>query len=148
MVEHVRRSFSEILHELPWLEDDTKKVAQEKVCKRTALHLITVCTLKPSLCCQSKGLVIQLILSSIRSYATEGLIIITSGHRTRTVQSYLPGCAGVLPCKTCFLRATRVRNPDGISNASAVFGHVKRFAYAIRPLSGMSLCLSCLSVCL
>jgi len=32
MVEHVRRSFSEILQELPWLEDSTKKVAQEKVC--------------------------------------------------------------------------------------------------------------------
>ena len=33
MVEHVRRSFSEILHELTWLEDSTKKVAQEKVCR-------------------------------------------------------------------------------------------------------------------
>jgi len=32
MVDHVRRSFSEILHELTWLEDSTKKVAQEKVC--------------------------------------------------------------------------------------------------------------------
>ena len=32
MVEVVRKSFSEILHELTWLEDSTKKVAQEKVC--------------------------------------------------------------------------------------------------------------------
>jgi len=31
MVEHVRRSFHEILRELTWLEDSTKKVAQEKV---------------------------------------------------------------------------------------------------------------------
>lgn len=31
MVAHVRQSFSEILQELTWLEDGTKKVAQEKV---------------------------------------------------------------------------------------------------------------------
>jgi len=31
MVKHVRRSFSEILQELTWLEDRTKTVAQEKV---------------------------------------------------------------------------------------------------------------------
>jgi len=36
MVEHVRRSFSEILLELTWLEDSTKKVAQEKV----RIHLL------------------------------------------------------------------------------------------------------------
>jgi len=37
MVAHVRQSFSEILQELTWLEDGTKKVAQEKVC---GLHLL------------------------------------------------------------------------------------------------------------
>ena len=31
MVGHVRRSFHEILQQLTWLEDSTKKVAQEKV---------------------------------------------------------------------------------------------------------------------
>jgi len=42
MVEHVRRSFSEILHELTWLEDSTRKVAQAKVCRSTST---TLCTL-------------------------------------------------------------------------------------------------------
>ena len=43
MVDHVRRSFSEILQELTWLEDSTKKVAQEKVCTSTRLLLVLFC---------------------------------------------------------------------------------------------------------
>jgi len=43
MVDHVRRSFSEILQELTWLEDSTKKVAQEKVCTPTRLLLVLFC---------------------------------------------------------------------------------------------------------
>jgi len=40
MVGHVRRSFHEILQELTWLEDSTKKVAQEKVGTSTSLYVI------------------------------------------------------------------------------------------------------------
>jgi predicted metalloendopeptidase len=31
MVRHVRQAFREVLQEVPWLEENTKKVAQEKV---------------------------------------------------------------------------------------------------------------------
>jgi len=51
MVDRVRRSFSEILQELTWLEDSTKKVAQGKVrrpCQCTAFHLTSHCCQKRS----------------------------------------------------------------------------------------------------
>jgi len=42
-------------------------------------------------------------------------------RRTRTVQSYLPGCANVPPCNTCFLcPCPAVHNPNSISIGSAV----------------------------
>jgi len=42
----------------------------------------------------------------------------------RTVPSYSPGGANMPSYNTCFLRFTRVRNPNGISIASAVFAQL------------------------
>lgn len=70
MVRHVRQAFREILQEVPWLEESTKKVAQEKVishmCKLSPFDLIDCGS------CECYRYIQQLLIASIRMRGRSG----------------------------------------------------------------------------